>query len=87
MEIKKAYKKRALELHPDKQLNEEEKKKCEEQFKLMGEGLEILCDQFKRDLYDEGYDKASIEERVQAAQRAAHHDRHDHHVPQGGHYR
>ena len=47
MEIKKQYKVRALELHPDKQegKGEEAKKICEEKFKLMGEGLEILCDQ------------------------------------------
>ena len=77
MEIKKQYKKRALELHPDKQSTQEEKEICEEKFKLMGEGLEILCDQFKRDLYDEGYDKTSIEERVQAASRAAHHKEHN----------
>jgi len=77
MEIKKQYKKRALELHPDKQDTEEDKKACEEKFKLLGECLEILCDQFKRDLYDEGYDKESIEERVQAANRAAHHQHHD----------
>ena len=35
--------------------------------------------QFKRDLYDEGYDKQSIEERVQTAQRAAHHKDHNNH--------
>ena len=34
--------------------------------------LEILTDPFKRQLYDEGYDAKAIEERVAAAQRAAH---------------
>ena len=82
MEIKKQYKVKALELHPDKwrigedrengECTLEEAKFSEEQFKLLGEGLEILTDSFKRQLYDEGYDKSSIEERVQAAQRAAH---------------
>jgi tetratricopeptide (TPR) repeat protein len=80
MEIKKQYKVKALELHPDKwrigegmgECTLEEAKWAEEQFKLLGEGLEILTDGFKRQLYDEGYDKKSIEERVAAAQRAAH---------------
>ena len=41
-----------------------------------GEGLEVLTDDFQRKLYDEGYDKAAIAERVQAAARAANqHDR------------
>ena len=35
----------------------------------------MLDDDFKRKLYNEGYDKAAIEERVQAADRAA--KRHD----------
>ena len=35
------------------------------------EALEILCDEMSRKLYNEGYDKAAIEERVQAASRAA----------------
>ena len=75
MEIKKQYKVKALELHPDKwmEATEEERKDAEEKFKLLGEGLEILTDDFKRQLYDEGYDKQAIEERIQRAQRAAHH--------------
>lgn len=80
MEIKKQYKVKALELHPDKWRIGEGEKECtlaeakgaEEKFKLLGEGLEILTDSFKRQLYDEGYDRKSIEERVAAAQRAAH---------------
>ncbi len=72
MEIKKKYKVKALELHPDKNMSEdltpEHRKLTEEKFKLLGEGLEILCDPFKRQLYDEGFDKSAIEERVAAAQ-------------------
>lgn len=41
------------------------------EFKALGEALEVLDDDFKRKLYNEGYDKAAIEERVQAADRAA----------------
>ena len=37
----------------------------------LGEALEILGDEMRRKLYNEGYDKAAIEERVQAAARAA----------------
>ena len=46
-------------------------KYLEAKFKLLGEALEILGDEMRRKLYNEGYDKAAIEERVQAAARAA----------------
>jgi DnaJ homolog subfamily C member 7 len=73
MEIKSAYKQRALEYHPDKHTESEgARRAAEEKFKLLGEALEILGDEFQRKLYDEGYDKAAIAERVQAANRAAH---------------
>ena len=67
-----AYKRLALDWHPDKN-NEtaEAQAAAEAKFKLLGEALEILTDDFMRKLYDEGYDKAAIEERVQAANRAA----------------
>jgi hypothetical protein len=67
MEIKSAYKQRALEYHPDKHTESEgARRAAEEKFKLLGEALEILGDEFQRKLYDEGYDKAAIAERVQA---------------------
>lgn len=76
MEIKKQYKVKALELHPDRfsgdKFSDAQRKEAEERFKLVGEGLEILCDDFKRQLYDEGYDQDAIRERVAAAQQAAH---------------
>jgi DnaJ family protein C protein 7 len=75
MEIKKAYKKRAMELHPDKQpvgATDAQRKEAERQFHLLSDGLEILCDDFKRQLYDNGYDQETIRDRVAAAQRAAH---------------
>lgn len=58
-------------MHPDKHAGKpaEEQKKIEENFKLLGQALEILSDPMKRQLYDEGYDKEAIDERVQAAQR------------------
>jgi len=79
MEIKKAYKRRALDLHPDKVppgSSEEDQKKAQGQFQLLGEGLEILCDDFMRRLYDEGYDSEAIRQRVEAAKQAAHQHRH-----------
>merc|ERR1719198_2519209 len=72
LEIKAAYKQRALEWHPDKHTESEEAKRvAEERFKLLGEALEILADDFMRKLYNEGYDKEAIAERVAAANRAA----------------
>lgn len=76
MELKKAYKAKAKELHPDRlsgpNYTDSQRKEAEKKFKSLGEGLEILCDDFKRQLYDEGYDQAAIRERVAAAQQAAH---------------
>ena len=58
--------------HPDKHTESAEATaKAEAHFKLLGEALEILGDEMSRKLYNEGYDKAAIEERVQAANRAA----------------
>merc|ERR1711990_527082 len=47
-EIKSAYKKRALEWHPDKWMDQplEVRKVYEEKFKHLGHVLEILCDPF-----------------------------------------
>eukprot|EP00997_Jenningsia_sp_PLL12_P005790 NODE_2322_length_944_cov_11.387709_g1911_i0.p4 GENE.NODE_2322_length_944_cov_11.387709_g1911_i0~~NODE_2322_length_944_cov_11.387709_g1911_i0.p4 ORF type:complete len:120 (+),score=38.22 NODE_2322_length_944_cov_11.387709_g1911_i0:507-866(+) len=70
LEIKAAYKKAALEWHPDKH-PEETREAAEKKFKDVGEALEVLTDPIKRQLYDEGYDKEAIEERAQRAQRAA----------------
>ena len=78
-EIKVAYKRKARELHPDKQ-PEKKRSAAEEAFKLLGEGFEVLTDPYQRPLYDEGYDKEAIVERVAAAKRAAHnHSGHGHH--------
>ena len=86
MEIKKQYKVKAMEYHPDRWSGEkytnQQRKQGEEKFKVMGEALEILSDDFMRQLYDEGYDQDAIRERVAAAQQAAHRPgnfRHGHH--------
>ena len=82
MEIKKGYKQKALECHPDKVppgSSEEERVRAQRKFHLLGVGLEILLYDFRRQLYDEGYDPASIRERVEAAKQAAHNHRSTHH--------
>jgi len=54
--IKKAYREKALEWHPDKHKGEEEKEKAEKQFQLVAEAYEILSDTDKRAAYDRGED-------------------------------
>jgi DnaJ family protein C protein 7 len=74
VELKQAYKARCMEWHPDRHAtkSDEEKAVAEANFKALGEALEIMEDQMKRQLYDEGYDKEAIVERSEAARRAAH---------------
>ena len=69
LEIKKMYKKKVMQCHPDRfaNLSPEERKKKEEEFKLIGEAFEILTDSFTRQLYDQGFDKEAILERVRRA--------------------
>ena len=64
-EIRFAYKKAALECHPDKASNDDERKAFEVKFKELGEALDVLTDDFKRKLWDEGHDLESIAQRVQ----------------------
>lgn len=90
IEIKKAYKRKALELHPDKVppgSSSEIQQQAQKRFQQLGEALEILTDDFQRRLYDEGYDPEAIRERVEAAKQAAHNHRsssyHHGHSPHG----
>src|ERR1700733_9819272 len=48
-EIKKAYRKKALQYHPDKNPGDAE---AEKRFKEISEAYEILSDEKKRELYD-----------------------------------
>ncbi|KAL7991875.1 hypothetical protein Chor_016131 [Crotalus horridus] len=49
-DIKKAYRKKALRWHPDK--NPENKQCAEQRFKEIAEAYEVLSDKNKRDVYD-----------------------------------
>jgi len=55
-EIQKAYKKLALEWHPDKFQDEEEKKAAEKKFMDIAAAKEVLTDAEKRAKYDSGED-------------------------------
>ena len=58
-EIKKAYRRKALQSHPDK-VKPEEREKASENFKKITQAYEVLSDEEKRKLYDE-FGEASLE--------------------------
>ena len=53
-DIKKAYKKLAMQWHPDRFMDEDEKKNAEEKFKEITEAHSILSDPQKRQQFDSG---------------------------------
>ena len=57
----------ALACHPDRFADADDaaKKEAEAKFKELGEALDILTDEFKRKLWDEGHDLDAIAQRVQ----------------------
>lgn len=61
-EIKKAYRKLALKYHPDKNSHgsEEQRVKADKMFKDINEAHEVLCNNDKRDKYDQGFDLEDI---------------------------
>ena len=60
--IKKAYRKAAIQWHPDKHSNstEEEQLAAEAKFKDIGEAYACLSDAKKRQMYDDGADIEEI---------------------------
>ena len=77
-EIRAAYKKAALQWHPDRfsDKSEAERKEAEAKFKELGEALDILTNDFTRKLWDEGHDLESIAQRVQQQQAQQQHGGH-----------
>jgi len=73
-EIQKAYKRKALTLHPDKQSGktDEEKAVAEEEFKRCNEALEILTDPPRKQLWDEGHDIESIKQQMEMRKQRGH---------------
>src|SRR5687768_17359221 len=55
-EIKKAYRKKALQFHPDKNPGDS---KAEKKFKEISEAYEVLSDEKKRQIYDR-YGKEAV---------------------------
>jgi len=55
-QIKKAYRKKALEWHPDKHQDAEDKEKAERMFFDVGQAYEVLSDPEMRSKYDRGED-------------------------------
>jgi DnaJ homolog subfamily C member 7 len=66
-EIKKAYKKSALKWHPDRHSSkgEAQKKEAESKFKEIGDAVEVLTDPQRKSLYDQGYDREEIEQKME----------------------
>eukprot|EP00397_Hematodinium_sp_SG-2012_P011818 GEMP01011966.1.p1 GENE.GEMP01011966.1~~GEMP01011966.1.p1 ORF type:complete len:706 (+),score=118.36 GEMP01011966.1:47-2119(+) len=67
MEIRKGYRQKATECHPDKAAHKgvEERKTMEERFKLITQYYEILTDLTAKELYDKGHDLESIKEQME----------------------
>jgi DnaJ family protein C protein 7 len=54
--IKKAYKKLAVQWHPDKHIEQADKEEAQKKFKDIGESYSVLMDPKKRQVFDDGGD-------------------------------
>jgi DnaJ family protein C protein 7 len=72
-DVKVAYKRCAMDCHPDRLVDATPKAKAEAEarFKMCGEALDVLSDDMKKQLYDQGFDLRAINEKMEAAKRAA----------------
>ena len=68
-EIKTCYRKAALKWHPDRHSASDQatKELAEKTFKEIGDAYDLLCDPQRKALYDQGYDREEIEQRVEMA--------------------
>jgi DnaJ homolog subfamily C member 7 len=66
-EIRMAYKKSALKWHPDRHSSADEQTKLEveKKFKEISDAHELLLDPQRKALYDQGYDREEIEQRME----------------------
>lgn len=77
-EIKIAYKKSALKYHPDRHSSagEEAKKEAEAKFKQISDAFEMLSDEKRKRLYDQGYDREELEQIIEQEQQRAQYSQH-----------
>eukprot|EP00419_Tripos_fusus_P076282 CAMPEP_0172900800 /NCGR_PEP_ID=MMETSP1075-20121228/164850_1 /TAXON_ID=2916 /ORGANISM="Ceratium fusus, Strain PA161109" /LENGTH=788 /DNA_ID=CAMNT_0013757063 /DNA_START=103 /DNA_END=2466 /DNA_ORIENTATION=- len=71
-ELKEAYRKQSIALHPDKQLQRDpdiDLDAARDRFTLLGEAYEIVGTPAKREYYDKGYDAQGIRECLQVRKR------------------
>lgn len=54
-EIKSAFRKKAMETHPDKETDEKKRREAEEKFKKVAEAYEVLRNKQKRAAYDNSW--------------------------------
>jgi len=79
-EIKTAYKKSALRWHPDRHSSgsEADKKNAEAKFKTINDAYEVLTDPQRKRLWDQGYDRAEIEEKLEQEKQRQQYGGHGH---------
>lgn len=86
-EIKKAYKKKALLYHPDRNSGKSDAQKAENEkiFKEINSAYEILTDKQKKSLYDQGVEEEDMESAMQQKYGNQDDDDDDHSRGRGGH--